>query len=333
LLPSRTLALLLSACSPDEEKKQSATSPGLDAVKVTGELKSANARFFGPPALPDVWNYTIAFMAPDGTVVKQGTPILRFDTQELMTRMNDKRNALNEKQKELEKARIVSREQIAEMELQIEEARAVLDKAILKADIPESLLAGRDYQENQLLLKRAQLDFELRQEELAKEKLIQVTEVEILEREAGILQAELDQLQNSISNMTVLAPGDGVVIHATDRRNNKLAVGDNVWMGRRVLEFPDLSLLEAHLEIPERDSARVHIGQEVVFTLDAIPDKKFLGEIVELASVIHTRSESQPDKVFDAKVLLRNPDTSLMRPGMSISALIEAAGPATQAAP
>ena len=315
-------ALALAACGGAGPSGTAGPGDNAAVVKVTGELQSANSYFFGPPAIADMWNYTIAFMAPDGAVISAGRPILRFDAQELMTKLRDKNNALNEKQKELEKARIVSSEQLAELRLAVEEAKAALDKARLKADIPETLLAARDFQENQLLLSTAELTFALRKEELAREEVIQATEVQILEREVGVLQGEANQLQGSIDTMTIKAPGEGVVIHVRDRRNNKMAVGDNVWGGRRVIEFPDLSKLEAHIEIPERESARVRSGQRVRFTLDAAPEREFFGEIVELASVIHTRSINQPDKVFDAKVVLQNPDVELMRPGMSINAEI-----------
>jgi multidrug efflux pump subunit AcrA (membrane-fusion protein) len=325
------LILPLAACQPGavEGGKDAAAAGG---VRVTGELRSSQSYYFGPPSIPDMWNYTIAYMAPDGEEVKEGTVILRFDGQELMTRMRDKSNALNEKQKELEKARIVARETLAEARLAVEESKAALDKAHLKADIPAELLANRDYRENQILLQLAELDYELRQQEVLKEEDIQRTEVEILEREVDVLQAEVASLQGSIDSMAVKAPGDGVVIHATDRRQGKLAVGDNVWMGRRVMEFPDLTKLQAHLEIPERESARIKIGQTVRFALDAVPDRQFHGEIVELASVIHTRSINQPEKVFDATVVLDHADTELMRPGMSVKAEIlvnggEDAGP------
>jgi HlyD family secretion protein len=315
--------LLLAACDVGPRGETSAGTAGHDGVvKVTGELKSANSRYFGPPAVPDIWNYTISYMAPDGAEVEPGTPVLRFDAQELMTKVRDKRNTLNEKQKELEKQVIIGREQIAELKLNVEEARAALDKAKLKADIPAELLAKRDYRENQLLLEMARVTLSLRQEELSKEERIQQTEETILEREIAVLQAEVDQLEGSVASMTIVAPDRGVVIHATDRHNNKQAVGDNVWMGRRVIEFPDLRQLEVHLEIPERESALVAIGQPVHFNLDAAPDRTFRGEITQLASVVHTRSVSQPAKVFDATVTLDNPDPELMRPGMSVNAEI-----------
>jgi HlyD family secretion protein len=330
-LLSMVLMLSISAACQSELTSGSGPASARSVVKVTGELRSSQSYYFGPPSIPDMWNYTIAFMAPDGEEVKQGTVILRFDGQELTTRMRDKSNALNEKQKELEKARIVARETLAEARLAVEESRAVLDKAILKADIPAELLAHRDYRENQIQLELANLDFGLRQAEVLKEEDVQRTEVEILEREVNVLQAEVASLQSSIDTMAVQAPGNGVVIHAIDRRQGKLAVGDNVWMGRRILEFPDLTKLQAHLEIPERESARIRVGQSVRFSLDAVPDHEFLGEIVELASVIHTRSINQPEKVFNATVVLDNADTELMRPGMSVKAEImldihEAAG-------
>jgi multidrug efflux pump subunit AcrA (membrane-fusion protein) len=289
-------------------------------VQVTGELRSANSHYFGPPPISDNWNFRIAYMAPEGERVDAGEPLLRFDIQDLMARLQEKTNALNEKKTELDKTRIVAGEQLADLQLEVEEARTKLGKARLKADIPEKLMAERDYLENQLLLRRAELEYELKQEELEKERIIQATEVEVLEREGDVLQVEANLLRGFIDAMTIIAPAPGVVIHGRDRRNNKTAVGDNVWGGRRIIEIPDLEKLQAHIEIPERDAARVKIGQQVRFTLDAVPDREFLGEIIELASVIHTRSINQPDKVFDARVRLTNPDTGLMRPGMNVNA-------------
>jgi HlyD family secretion protein len=319
-------SLLLAACSGDPSDSKRAQQEEKNVVRVTGELRSSNSYFFGPPIVEDKWQFTIAFMAPDGSAVKKGMPLLKFDTQELTTKMRDKNNRLNEKQKELKKQRIVSREQLAEVRLALEEAKALTDKADLKADIPEILLANRQYRENKLILQQAELNLELREKELEKEVIIQAIEEEILEREIDVLDSEIDRLQVSIDSMSINAPGDGVAIHATGRRNSKPSVGDNVHRGHRVIEFPDLTQLEVYLEIPERESARVAIGQPVSFKLDAAPDLQFTGAIVELASVIHSKSINQPARVFDATVSLQNPDPELMRPGMSVSAEIKVAG-------
>ena len=321
---------LAVGCSTDSEENVAGSAGSMNLVRVTGEIESANSTFFGPPSVPNVWQYTIAYMAPEGRVVKPGTPILKFDPQELLTQLRDKSNSLNEKQKQLEKQEIVARDVIAELKLRRQEAIADLAKARLKADIPVELLASRDYQENKLILKRAELMLRRSEEEIKKEQRVQETEIDILKREIAVLEGEVAQFQASIDSMEIKATNAGVVIHTVDRRNNKHEVGDNVWMGRRVMELPDLSKLQVYLEIPERESARIRVGQPVKFVLDAVPDQQFNGEIVELASVIHTKSPNQPARVFDATVSLNNPDASIMRPGMSVSAEISATGDTEQ---
>jgi len=322
----RAIAVLglvfIVACSPASEPGVVSQTTDQEIVRVTGEIESANSSFFGPPVVSDIWQFTISFMAPEGRIVNAGTPILKFDPQALMTKLRDKSNALNEKQKNLEKQEIVAREVVAELKLSQQEAIASLDKARLKADIPAELLANRDFQENRLNLRQAELTKTLRDQEFEKEQHVQEIEIKILKREIAVLESEVKRYKGSIDSMTVKASGSGVVIHTVDRRNNKHEVGDNVWMGRRVLELPDLSRLQVHLQIPERESARISVGQKVRFVLDAVPDQQFYGEIIELASVIHTKSSNQPARVFDATISMNNPDKSIMRPGMSVSAEI-----------
>jgi HlyD family secretion protein len=316
-----TLAIL-GACSSERDNAERPSGLSRDLVKVTGEIESAKSAFFGPPAVPNIWQYTISFMAPEGREVKAGTPILKFNPQELETKLRDKKNVLNEKQKQLEKQLIVARETIAEIKLMQQEAVADYQKSQLKADIPVELLASRDYKENKLLLKQSKMTLVFREQELQVEQRVQDTEVNILKREIAVLESEVSQFQASVDSMTIKAADSGVVIYTVDRRHDKHEVGDNVWMGRRVMELPDLSQLQVHLEIPERESARVAVGQAVKFVVDAVPDQQFHGEIIELASVIHTKSRNQPARVFDATVSMRNPDISIMRPGMSVSAEI-----------
>ncbi|MDT8321839.1 MAG: efflux RND transporter periplasmic adaptor subunit [Xanthomonadales bacterium] len=323
ILPLVLTALFAGCGSGPDGGTRSADEPA-PLLRVTGELRSSNSRFFGPPVVSDMWNFTLAHMTPDGSMVREGMPILKFDAQNLIGKVREQKNSLNEKTKELEKQRIVAREQLAELALALEQARADRDKAALKADIPEELLARREYRENQLVLEQAEVTVRLRREELDRETIIQATEEEILLREIAVLEAEIARLEQSVSAMTIKAPADGVVIHVSDRHNSKPAVGDSVWRGRRVMEFPDLERLEVHLEIPERDSAQVSVGQRVSFSLDAVPDRPFFGRIVNLASVIHSKSGSQPARVFDATVALDETDPGLMRPGMSISAEIHA---------
>lgn len=317
------IPVLVGGCSAGLDETTTKELHSSNVIRVTGEIESANSAYFGPPVVPNTWQHTISFMAPEGRRVRAGTPILKFDAQAVMTRLRDKSNALNEKEKQLEKQEIIAREAIAEGSLKRAEAVAELQKARLKADIPIALLASREYREHKLILKQAESQLALARQMLVIEQRVQDTELDILQREIVVLKSEVAQHRASIDSMTIKAPGPGVVIYTVDHRNNKFEVGDNVWMGRRVMELPDLSQLQVHLEIPERESARIAVGQQVKFTLDAAPESQFVGEIIELASVIHTKSRNQPARVVDAIVGMKNPDQRMMRPGMSVSAEIQ----------
>ena len=181
----------------------------------------------------------------------------------------------------------MTREQLAEGRLLVEEARADVGKAALKADIPDTLLANREYRENQLLLNKARLTLALREAELREEAVIQTTEARILAREVNILKTDIEEMQWGVDAMSFGAPMDGVVIHSLDHNGNKKVAGDNSYRGQRVMEIADMHQLELHIEIPERDSARVATGQSVSFTLDAAPNRAFHGKITEVASVVN----------------------------------------------
>jgi multidrug resistance efflux pump len=316
-----SLAASLAACETDSRDASNIGPDPLQRIKVTGEVRSANSVYLHPPSIPRVWVFTIVHMEADGMQVKKGQLVLRFDTQDIDRKILTKRNSLNEKEKELQKRNIMTREQLAEGRLLVEEARADAGKAALKADIPDTLLANREYREYQMLLNQARLTLALREAELKDEAVIQATEARILAREISILKTDIEELQRGVDAMTFRAPTDGVLIHTQDRNGNKKVVGDNSYVGQRVMEIADMRQLELHLEIPERDSARVAIGQPVRFTLDAAPNKAFHGKITEVASVVYTKSTNQPP-ILDATVALIDPDPQLMRPGMSVNAEI-----------
>ena len=109
-----TLILLgLTACEPIDPVSESRAASDGSAIRVTGEIQSANSINYGPPSIRKIWQYTIAYMAPDGSIVPEGQDVLRFNTQELQTNILNKSNRLNEKQKELQKQQIVARERLA----------------------------------------------------------------------------------------------------------------------------------------------------------------------------------------------------------------------------
>jgi len=287
-----------------------------------GELKAVETDSYSPPKVRRIWQYTIAFMAPDGSQVNPGQPVLMFKTDQLNERLMDKRGELNVKQSELKNTEVGKVETLQNMDLAIEEKKMLLDKAQRKAELPSSVIAQNEYKENQLNFELAKLEYQhaIDNRRLNEEKLI--TEIEILDANIAKLTAEVNELKNSIKSMRIMSKRKGIVMHQTDQANNKYAIGDSVWGGARVTEVADLDQIIAQLEIKENDMSRVAEGQKVKFILDAYPDLEFSGTIKSLSKVVRTKSKNQPSKILDAMVSIDNLNLEIMRPGMSIKATI-----------
>src|SRR3954467_4577479 len=63
----------------------------ITGVEVTGTLAPIETDSLGPPQLPDVWDFKISMLAPEGIEVKQGRPVLGFDTTDLQRKLDENR--------------------------------------------------------------------------------------------------------------------------------------------------------------------------------------------------------------------------------------------------
>jgi cobalt-zinc-cadmium efflux system membrane fusion protein len=70
------------------------------------------------------------------------------------------------------------------------------------------------------------------------------------------------------------------------------------------------------VDIYERDLSRVKVGDEVVASSVAYPERTFTGTVDQLASVVDPER-----RVLEARIVLSNPD-SMLKPGMTATARI-----------
>lgn len=291
-------------------------------IKITGELKAMETDNFSPPRIEGVWQYTISFMAEDGSVVKPGMPILMFKTDDINRKLIEAKGKLGIKQSEVKNNKANELESFEKKSIAIEEKKMQLEKAQRKAELPKSVLAQNDFQENQLRLQLAQkqydsskLDYEL---SIQKSR----TDQKILQTEINKLNGEIDKFTASIASMNMFAKAEGIVMHKSNWQGDKYAVGDTTWGNKRIIEVANLSKIIAKVEIAENNIKHIELNQRVKVKLDALPDKEFNGVIVSIAKVVRIKSRNQPSKILEAVVEINNVDTELMRPGMRLSATI-----------
>lgn len=137
-------------------------------------------------------------------------------------------------------------------------------------------------------------------------------------------QASLDKAQDDLGKTTLYAPISGRVTELNAEAGEVVVSGTMNNSASRIAVIADLSEILAEISVDENDIVDVEIGQKVVLRVDAVADREYHGQVVEVGSSGFSRA-NQPDVTFfRVKVLLTDAD-GLLRPGMSVRAEIETA--------
>jgi multidrug resistance efflux pump len=292
--------------------------------EVTGTLASEASQALGPPPLTDVWEFKIAFLGPEGADVKQGMPVLRFDTTELQRRFDEKSAEADEARKQIEKERNDLALGTKDERLKLAEAEARLRKSALKLEAPPDIAGINERKTAEIenaIAKREATAIRARLQSLERAAAARIALLESKQKDA---LAVVQRTQQSIEMMNVKAPRDGTVIYMTNWRGEKKKVGDSVWKAERVVEIPDLTRMKAEGEVDEVDAGRVAVGQRVTLRLDTHPDEEFHGTIVTAGRTVQKKKGTQdPLKVLRVDIKLDRTDPAKMRPGMRFTGTIE----------
>lgn len=295
---------------------------GLFRVEVTtsGELDAKNSvKIMGPNGLrrAQIWNLKIEDIVDEGTVVEKGGYIARLDQSEIGEKIKQKETDLQQTLSQYTQTRLdtalelrKARDEIINLKYDIEEKEIILSQSqfeppaeIKKAEISVEK-ANRTY-------KQAVENYKLQ-----KEKAV----AQVDEAAAKMMddKNQLNFLKDLAKEFTVSAPEPGMVIYKRNWRGQKEGVGATIspW-DPVVAKLPDLSKMVSKTYINEVDINTVKVDQRVEIGLDAFPEKKLSGKVLEVANV----GEQKPNtdsKVFQLLIEVHESDTTL-RPGMTTS--------------
>ncbi len=147
-------------------------------------------------------------------------------------------------------------------------------------------------------------------------------------------QAALTRLSNVLQRFDVIAPLDGVVTDLPVRVGETVVQGVQNSAGSTIMTIADMSLITAEVDVDETDVVSVQLGQSVEVSIEAIPDKKFSGKVIQIGDTAIVRSSglaasqsatsTQEAKDFKVVVALDHPPQDI-RPGLSATAKITTA--------
>jgi HlyD family secretion protein len=138
-----------------------------------------------------------------------------------------------------------------------------------------------------------------------------VAQVQVNQAQVAQAQAALNQTSVDLDNTIIRSPVDGIVI------SRNVDVGQTVAAS---LQAPtlftianDLSKMEVHTSVDEADVGNVYEGQDVTFTVDAFPARRFQGKVLQVRNAPITL---QNVVTYIAVVRIDNKEL-LLKPGMT----------------
>jgi HlyD family secretion protein len=182
----------------------------------------------------------------------------------------------------------------------------------------------------QATLRNAELDYR-RKADLGRQQLVSKSDVDLARAALDQARAQVNSAQAQINQQTaslkntqvnidravIRSPVDGVVL------TRSIEPGQTVAASLQAPELftiaEDLSKMKIELAVDESDIGQVKEGQEVSFTADAFPDRKFKG-VVEQVRLAATTTNNVV--TYPVVVTVDNGDGTLL-PGLTVNAEIE----------
>jgi HlyD family secretion protein len=141
-------------------------------------------------------------------------------------------------------------------------------------------------------------------------------DVAIAQAQVDQAQAQLEEAQLNLEKAVITAPFDGVVASLGAE------VGELVSSGTPMVVLVDISRFHIDVEVDEIDISQIAVGQEVLITLDALPDEEIAGHVDAIAP---TASSADGGVVSYVVTVAIEPTDALLRPGMSANTIITTA--------
>ena len=264
----------------------------------------------------------IAWMADDGSPVKKGDVVIRFDPTDFEKDLEDGSSDRRIAEYRLDKISIERNAKQKNLTRDADLARKELDNA--KAfRTTDSLVASRmEIVESQIDTELAEHRTDHANHSKTTQNRLSQADIDLLEIERQRADIKIEQAEEGLQDLQVTAPHDGIVILDRDWRGNPPAVGETVWPGRTLASLPLLDQMEAEVFVLEADAAALAVGQKAWLWIEAHPANRYAAEIKTVDPIAQRRTRRVPVQYFRVVLSLEHTDTKLMKPGQQVRAEI-----------
>ncbi len=315
-------ALLLAARAggPDVPTLTVETAPWVRRVVAEGNLRAVTSTDIAAPTSRRP--YTIATLVDDGSWVKAGDVVVRFDPTDLEKQLADGRDARAVADANLEKADSRREADVANLERDAALAVEEREHAERFQTTDTTLYSRNEIIDSQLDTELAQARQEHAESAQKVEQKLARSDRQLLEIDRRKAELTVTQAKEDLQRMEVTAPHDGIVVLEKDHRGEIHRVGDTVFPGQTIATLPDLDTMEAEVYVLEADAGGLAPGQPATVVLEAHPEKTFSATVAKVEPIAQPRQRGTPVQYFRTVLTLDDTDHELMKPGQRVRAEI-----------
>ncbi len=288
------------------------------SVTTTGELEAKSSeKILGPTNIRSMRIHQVKIddIIPDGTVVDSGDYVAQLDRTELSDKIKDKETELEKLQSQYTKMELdtsldlrTARNELINLKYSLEELKIELEQSIYEP--PASI------RQVEISLDKGQRAFDQATNNYSLKYQKAVANMQEVAASLSKTTREYNNLIAVRSSFTVYAPKAGMVIYKRDWDGSKVGIGSQIsaW-DPTVATLPNLDEMISKTYVNEIDVSKVEVGQKVEIEVDAFPDKKYTGEVTEMANIGEQLKNSNA-KVFEVIIKVNEFD-SILRPAMT----------------
>lgn len=132
-------------------------------------------------------------------------------------------------------------------------------------------------------------------------------------------KVKLEELRSSKEYTLIRAPKAGLVVYEKSEDFRSEGIGEGILVRERqpLISLPDVSRMKVMINVYENQVSLVKPGMRAFIKLDALPDQRFLGEVISVASMPEPSRDGNPNyRIYKAEVLVKDelPD---IKPGIT----------------
>lgn len=264
----------------------------------------------------------IAWLVPDGSRVRAGDTVVRFDPtafeERLAAGVADRR---------------VADAKIGKAEAQRDVTVSNLDRDAALAE-SELNTASRFQSKDKEIFSRfeiisSEIDTDLARKRKEHAESVRSTKQSVAAAELALLgierrkaEQEVSRAEQGLRALEVTATHDGLVVFQRDWRGEVPRVGDQEWPGAKLAEIPDLSVMEAEIWVLEADAGGLAVGRRATVRVEARPAVEFSAEVTRVDALAKPRQRGVPVQYFGATLALERTDSEIMKPGQRVTATL-----------